>query len=49
MDFAHNQLAFGRKLIVLLLDAYSRKAHVNDGRLYCGSEDVVATKEADCG
>jgi putative transposase len=49
MDFAHDQLATGRKLRILtVVDTFSRFSPVIDARFSYRGEDVIATLEQAC-
>lgn len=49
MDFVHDQLATGGKILLLtILDTYSRYAHAIDARAQYRAENVVATLERVC-
>ena len=50
MDFAHDQLATGRKIRPLtVIDTFSRYVPVLDARFNYKGEDVVSTLDRDCG
>lgn len=49
MDFVHDQLATGRKLLVLtIVDTHSRYAPATDARFSRRGEDVVKTLDRVC-